>query len=188
MTFKLYTGKGDKGDTGLFGTPDRIPKHDPRLDAIGDVDELNSFIGITIAAMDNKFKEVKDLLIKTQNQLFELGADLATPLSAEGPKIIRIKSSETSDMEKQIDRIQAELKPITKFVLPGGTSDAARLHYARAVCRRAERKAVLLSEKEDINPESVRFLNRLSSLLFGLARLVNQRSSVYETVWESEKP
>lgn len=186
MAFKLYTGTGDKGDTALFGTPERVRKDDPRMEAIGDVDELNSIIGLTIASMNNKFKEFKDILTKIQNQLFELGADLATPMGVKGPKVVRITPSEVAEMEKRVDRIADELKPITKFVLPGGTVDAARLHFARSICRRAERNVVALSKKEEINPEAVRFLNRLSSLLFGLARLVNQRSDVYETVWEGK--
>ena len=186
MVFKLYTGAGDKGDTGLFGGTKRVPKYDPRIDAIGDVDELNSIIGLAISSMDNNFKDIKDGLIKVQNQLFDLGADLATPMDVKNPNIIRVSAGAVSEMEKMIDRISDGLKPITKFILPGGTVDAARLHFARAICRRAERKAVALADKEEINPQAVRYLNRLSSLLFALARWVNERSNVSETVWDSK--
>ncbi len=186
MVFKLYTGKGDKGDTGLFGGTKRVSKSDPRMDAIGDVDELNSILGLAIVSMDNKFKDIKDALTKVQKQLFALGADLATPMDVKNPNIVRMSAGQISEMEKLIDRVANELKPITKFILPGGTVDSARLHFARAICRRAERKVVGLADKEEINPQAVRYLNRLASLLFALARWINERSNVPETVWEGK--
>lgn len=165
---KIYTRTGDDGTTGLVGQI-RVSKTDARIEAIGAVDEANAAIGLACAALDGP---MGDLLRRIQNDLFDLGADLATLEQTEGA--LRIVAAQTAKLERQIDAVNGQLAPLNSFILPGGSEGAARLHVARAVVRRAERRAVALRETgEPINDEAVRYLNRLSDLLFVLCRAAN---------------
>jgi cob(I)alamin adenosyltransferase len=178
---KIYTKTGDQGDTSLFGGQ-RVPKDALRIEAYGTVDELNSVLGLVRA--DCPSPEVDSVLEQIQGELFVLGADLATPRSIQKKAVRRLEPRDTGVLEKQIDRFETSLKPLHNFILPGGTPAAARLHFARTVCRRAERVVVRLSRNEDIGEGGIMFLNRLSDLLFVLARYVNQLSGVSETRWK----
>lgn len=178
---KIYTKTGDKGDTSLFGGQ-RVPKDALRIEAYGNVDELNSVLGIVRA--DNTEPRVEKVLAAVQDVLFHLGADLATPRSVTGKKAVRrIEEKDCLPLEKQIDAIETELRPLRNFVVPGGSPVAARLHFARTVCRRAERSVVRLSRNEDIGDEITVYLNRLSDLLFVLARYANHAAGVPEVKW-----
>lgn len=177
---KIYTKTGDRGDTSLFGGQ-RVPKDALRIEAYGTVDELNSAIGVVRADLDDP--EIDRILEEIQNGLFELGADLATPRSVEKSKIRRIEERDVQGLEKVLDSLDEHLRPLRSFILPGGSPVAARLHCARTVCRRAERVVVRLSRNEDIGEVVMVYLNRLSDLLFVLARAVNQRSGIGEVKW-----
>lgn len=178
---KIYTKTGDKGDTSLFGGQ-RVPKDALRIEAYGTVDELNSVLGIVRA--DNKENEIDSIIDRIQNDLFVLGADLATPRSQSSKSIKRIDAKDSRHLEKTIDQLEEQLKPLKTFILPGGSLVAARLHFARTVCRRAERSAVRLSRNEDIGEGTTIYLNRLSDLLFVLARYANHAAGVSETKWK----
>ncbi len=179
---KIYTKTGDKGDTSLFGGQ-RVPKDALRIDAYGTIDELNSILGIIRA--DNADATIEKVLEHVQGKLFDLGADLATPRSSTSKKQIkRIDSRDAQPLEKAIDSLEPKLKPLRSFILPGGSPVAARIHFARTVCRRAERGIVRLSRHEDIGDAIVVYLNRLSDLLFVLARYANQVADVPETKWK----
>lgn len=167
---KIYTRTGDDGTTGLVDGS-RVAKSDARMAAIGDVDEANSAIGVARVALGAG--EFDDLLARIQNDLFDLGADLATPPEIEGA--LRILQSQVDWLETSIDRMNAELPPLTSFVLPAGEGGAAALHLARAIARRAERSAVAAADAAPVRGEVLRYLNRLSDLLFVAARLVNHR-------------
>ena len=160
-----------------------MPKDALRIEAYGTVDELNSVLGIVRA--DNSDTEIDSVLGRVQNQLFDLGADLATPRSSNSKKIRRIEPSDANALEKLIDSTEANLKPLKSFILPGGSPVAARLHLARTVCRRAERAVVRLSRNEDIGDDITVYLNRLSDLLFVLARRANQLAQVAEIRWKA---
>lgn len=171
---KIYTRTGDDGTTGLVDGS-RSAKHDARIEAIGAVDEANSVLGLAIAALDNAVQ-----LQRIQNDLFDLGADLATPKGAldgegfePGEMVLRIVSAQVDCLEQAIDTANETLEPLTSFVLPGGSEAASRLHVARATVRRAERAMTALAELEPVNPAALRYINRLSDLLFTLARLEN---------------
>lgn len=165
-----YTRNGDDGLTSLFGGR-RLAKSSLRISAIGEVDELNACIGFA-RSLNGKYSK-DSALEKIQRLLFAAGADLATPVDVPS-KTKRIGAEETAWLEKEADEIHNQLKPLKNFILPGGSQRAAALHYARTVCRRAERAIVLLSEKESCNKALLPFFNRLSSLLFVLARLANK--------------
>jgi cob(I)alamin adenosyltransferase len=171
---KVYTKTGDKGETSLVGGA-RVSKASLRVEAYGDVDELNSIIGLSRAALQDG--QIDEALSLIQNDLFTLGADLASPSEIEVP---RIQTSFVEALEELSDRFLAELEPLKEFILPGGSKAGATLHLARTVARRAERRAVKLSEAENVNELAVVYLNRLSDLLFILARVVNRRSEVAE--------
>ncbi len=177
---KIYTKTGDRGDTSLFGGQ-RVPKDALRIEAYGTVDELNSALGL--ARAENTDAQIDRILEGIQNELFELGADLATPQSVEKGKVRRMESKDVQGMEKNIDDLQGRLKPLRSFILPGGSPVAARIHFARTICRRAERAAVRLSRNEDIGDTVIIYLNRLSDLLFVLARYANARAGVPEVRW-----
>lgn len=179
---KIYTKSGDRGDTSLFGGQ-RVPKDAMRIEAYGTVDELNSVLGIVRA--DGPGRDLDAILGNIQDQLFVLGADLATPRSMERKGLRRIGAKEAEFIEETIDRIEHELKPLKSFILPGGCPVAARLHFARTVCRRAERVVVRLSRNEDIGDDCMVYLNRLSDLLFVLARFANHSANVTEVKWKS---
>jgi cob(I)alamin adenosyltransferase len=182
LSVKIYTKTGDKGETSLFAGG-RVYKDAPRVEAYGTVDELNACLGMICAQLSDD--DVVDCLHRVQTELFDLGADLATPLSATTRKDIpRAREQQTLRLEEWIDRYSEGLPELTQFILPSGSLAGATLHFARTVCRRAERLVVTLSRVEEINSEIVRYLNRLSDLLFVLARVVNQRSGIPETTWQ----
>jgi len=164
---KLYTGKGDDGTTGLFGGG-RVRKDDLRIEACGHVDELNCAIGLARGAC------------------FDMGADLATLLSTDAKKVPRMSEDEARTLEQRIDEVCAALAPIENFILPGGCELACRLHQARAVCRRAERACVSLAAAQPVNAHVVIVLNRLSDLLFALARRANQIEGVADVAWRGK--
>lgn len=180
-TLRIYTKTGDKGETGLFGGR-RVSKASPRVEAYGTVDELNAFIGL--ARSYSSESDIRDMLVEIQRNLFELGADLATPIEVQSTRPIpRISDVEVSNVEQAIDRLESKLEPVRRFILPSGHPEAAVLHTARAVCRRAERLVVALSIRESVNPKVIIYLNRLSDLLFEMARTVNARKAVSEAEW-----
>jgi len=181
QSMKIYTRKGDGGDTSLFGGQ-RVPKDAMRIDAYGTVDELNSVIGV--ARCEGSDQEIDVLLGHIQEELFALGADLATPRSLKKDSIRRFETREVHSLERIIDRVEPRLKPLKNFILPGGSPQAARLHLARTVCRRAERAVVRLSRHEDIGKGAVVYLNRLSDLLFVLARYANHVAGLQEKRWK----
>ena len=172
---KIYTRTGDDGSTGLVDGS-RTAKHAARIEAIGAVDEANSAIGLAVLAA----AESADDLRRIQNDLFDLGADLATPKGAldgegfePGEMVLRVVDGQVEWLENAIDTANGKLEPLTSFVLPGGNEAAARLHVARATVRRAERAMTALAQVEPVNPAALRYINRLSDLLFTLARLAN---------------
>src|SRR5215472_13083729 len=169
---RIYTKSGDHGDTGL-GDGSRVPKDHPRVAAYGSVDELNAVLGLLIS-QHPQTAEV-DLLRSIQNDLFDVGADLCLPQAdgeAAGARL-RVRAEQAERLEQTIDRLNAGLAPLTSFILPGGQGPAAWCHLARTVCRRAEREVVTLAHGETINPQAIVYLNRLSDLLFVLARVYN---------------
>ena len=171
---KIYTRTGDAGETGLVDGS-RTPKHDPRIAAIGDVDEANSLIGVALLHISPE-DEAAAMLGRIQNEMFDLGADLATPGSdfTPGEMTLRIVAAQIDRLEREIDALNAGLAPLRSFVLPGGTAAAAHLHVSRAVARRAERTAVAAQAAgTGLNPLALRYLNRLSDHLFTLCRLLN---------------
>lgn len=178
---KIYTKTGDAGETGLYGGT-RVSKTDPRVEAYGTVDELNALLGLARAHLNDV--QVDRTLQELQNALFEVGADLATPLAAKTRgKIVAIDEADVAQLETEIDRYSEELAPLETFVLPGGNASAAALHVARSVGRRAERRVIAVEQREEINPHVRVYLNRLSDLLFVLARIVNMRAGVSESAW-----
>lgn len=172
---KIYTRTGDDGTTGLVDGS-RVAKHDARLAAMGDVDEANSAIGVAIAAIGEDYPA--RLLTTVQNDLFDLGADLATPGDDFEPSVmtLRIVPAQVARLEVAIDAANESLAPLTSFILPGGTPGAAAVHLARAIVRRAERSATVAATQMAINPNAIAYLNRLSDLLFVLAREMNQNA------------
>ncbi|GIV61574.1 cob(I)yrinic acid a,c-diamide adenosyltransferase [Rhodocaloribacter litoris] len=181
---KIYTRTGDAGDTALFGGG-RVQKNHPRIEAYGTVDETNSFIGAARAQLTGRpgHERLDPVLARIQAELFELGADLATPGDAR-PVVPRIQATHIRRLETAIDDFDTELPPLKHFILPGGTPAAAALHVARTVCRRAERRTVELAGAEPTNPHAVVYLNRLSDFLFVAARWVNHQAGLSEAVWK----
>jgi cob(I)alamin adenosyltransferase len=172
---RIYTRTGDKGTTGL-ASGERRKKHDLRVEAYGTVDETNACLGLARLHTEG---EVDAMLSRIQNELFDLGADLATP-ETEKPlpyEPLRILDTQVERLEREIDRLNEALSPLRSFVLPGGSPAAAALHLARTVCRRAERLVVALAEKpgEAVSPAAIKYLNRLSDFLFVASRFVNDR-------------
>jgi cob(I)alamin adenosyltransferase len=191
MATRIYTRSGDAGDTGLFGGR-RVAKSDLRVEAYGAVDELNASLGVARTSITDL--EIDALLRQIQNDLFHVGSDLATPLDGAETKgkitIKRVSRSLAVSLETEIDRFEADLPALTQFVLPGGHPAAAALHFSRTVCRRAERRCVSLARSDEptkqVNPEIIRYLNRLSDLLFVLARTANHRNGVPDVHWNPE--
>lgn len=177
---KIYTRTGDTGETGLLGGV-RVKKYDLRIESYGTVDELNAALGVVRAAQPSQ--RVDQILEHIQNELFGVGAELATPTS-EGAHSGRIEESHVERLEEMIDLCEAELPPLKNFILPGGCPTAAQLHLARTVCRRAERLVVGLSESGPVSPQIIVYLNRLSDLLFVLARFENARTGVPDVKWK----
>ena len=176
---RIYTRAGDAGETSL-GDGTRVPKNDPRVAAYGAVDELNSVVGFALAGqMPDTFRALLEVV---QNDLFDVGADLSVPPGDEGRERLRVAPAQVEALERGCDDVNAGLEPLRSFVLPGGTEAAARLHLARAVCRRAERDALSLSG--EVNPVALAYLNRLSDLLFILARAANLSAGRGEPLWK----
>ncbi len=164
---KIYTRTGDTGTTGLVDGS-RVSKASERMRAIGDVDEANAAVGVAVAALTDD--SLGEQLRRVQNELFDLGADIATPGEVEGA--LRITAGQVERLEREIDSMNAGLEPLRSFILPGGSTEVAALHLARTIVRRAERTAVALSERDRVNPDALAYLNRLSDLLFVSARFV----------------
>jgi cob(I)alamin adenosyltransferase len=175
---RIYTRAGDAGETSL-GDGARVPKTDLRIEAYGTVDELNSFVGLALAG--HLPDEFRPWLERVQNDLFDLGADLSVPLEDDRRERLRVTTEQVERLEELCDLVNERLEPLKSFVLPGGTEAAAQLHVARAVCRRAERLAVALAAEHGVNPAALAYLNRLSDLLFILARAANAGSP--EPLW-----
>ena len=167
---KIYTRTGDAGITGLLG-PERVPKDDARVEAMGAIDELNAALGVTLAAQ--RPKAIRDALLRVQDDLFTVGAELAMPGVGPGSKVPRVTAQHVDRLEAAMDRL--DVGRVKEFLLPRGSEALARLHWARTVARRAERRVVTLSRREAVNPELLRYLNRLSSLLYTMAVWVQGR-------------
>jgi cob(I)alamin adenosyltransferase len=182
---KIYTKQGDDGTTGLFGSS-RVRKDSIRVSAYGDVDELNALLGL--ARSEGPDAELGAMLERIQGELFTLGAQLATPSPEDAPRSVPvITEPHVSQLEHEIDRLDAELPPLKSFILPSGTRLASLLHVCRTVCRRAERSVVTLASSDPVPPLSIQYLNRLSDHLFTLARAANHRAGVSETRWEPNR-
>jgi cob(I)alamin adenosyltransferase len=175
---RIYTRAGDAGETSL-GDGRRVPKTDPRIEAYGTVDELNSLLGLALASSELP-TEFRPWLERIQNELFDLGADLSVPLEDERERL-RVAPEQVEGLEQLCDLVNKRLEPLKSFVLPSGGEAPARLHVARTVCRRAERAAVALGETREINPLTLAYLNRLSDLLFILARAA---AAGNESLWK----
>jgi cob(I)alamin adenosyltransferase len=178
---KIYTKGGDTGETSLFDNT-RVSKADVRVDAYGEVDELNACLGVVRAALDDVDLEQTVMLI--QRELFAVGARLADPSSRIAGRVVKaaVAPEAIQRLEQTIDRLEQELPPLRRFILPGGSSAGAMLHLARTVCRRAERRVVALGA-DAVEPIVVVYLNRLSDLLFVMARAANRRSGIIEIEW-----
>jgi len=166
---KLYTRTGDRGTTGLLG-PGRVPKDDARVEAMGAVDELNAALGVALAAQTEK--RLKDILLRVQDDLFTVGAELAMP-SPGGPKVPRIGAGHVAALEDAMESL--DVGRVTEFILPRGSEALVRLHWARTVARRAERRVVSLSNRDPVSPDLLRYLNRLSSVLYTMAVWLQKR-------------
>lgn len=175
---KIYTRGGDAGETSL-GDGSRVSKLDARIAAFGTVDELNAVVGLVLAGSCPD--EIRSVLLRVQNELFDLGADLSVPMEQEAR--LRVTEEQVDRLEKDCDRFNAELPELKSFVLPGGSEAAAGLHLARTVCRRAEREALVAAGVDTVNPRALVYLNRLSDLLFILARAANDADGHEEPLW-----
>jgi cob(I)alamin adenosyltransferase len=183
MAIKIYTKTGDAGETGLFGGG-RVGKDNPRVEAYGDVDELNAVLGM--ARSVELMPRIDEVLVPIQRDLFAIGALLATPNPEKMREQLakaRVDDDRIAQLEQAIDDSELELEPLKAFIIPGGTPKAAALHVARTVCRRAERRVVRLRQEVDIPQLVVIYLNRLSDLLFVLARVANRRAGAGEVTW-----
>ncbi len=188
MATKIYTRTGDSGDTALFGGG-RVPKHHPRVQAYGDVDELNSSLGVVRSTMPTDLLD--ELFERIQRDLFAIGGHLATPhpekvraaLERATPERAELSVDRIVEFERVIDESTDELEPLRKFILPGGSPKAAALHMSRTICRRAERNVVALAATDEVPELFLIYLNRLSDLLFTLARLANHRAGIGDVTW-----
>jgi len=185
---KVYTRTGDKGETALVGGR-RVPKDDPRIESYGTIDELNAVLGIVRACNDAAkpspaTKRLDQILRQIQNELFDLGSELATPPDAAWEGMIRIGPAQIAVLERTIDECQEDLQPLKSFILPGGGMIAAFLHQARTVCRRAERDILRLMHREPVGESALGYVNRLSDLLFVLSRWMSHRLGEPEYLWE----
>ncbi len=176
---RIYTRGGDRGETSL-GDGTRVSKAHPRIEAFGTIDELNAVLGLALAG--GIPADLAPSVERIQNELFDLGADLSVPLADRRRERLRVSQRQVARLEELCDRTNAALEPLRSFVLPGGTDAAALLHVARTVCRRAERRVAALAEQEAVNPAALAYLNRLSDLLFILARSANAGRS--EPLWK----
>jgi cob(I)alamin adenosyltransferase len=181
---KIYTKTGDDGSTSLF-SGGRVPKFHLRVEAYGTVDELNSILGV--ARAQHPSAATDRYLTRIQHQLFNLGADLATPLDARTSYVVRVDAAQVAWLETSIDALTADLPPLTAFILPGGSSATAHIHVARTVCRRVERLVTQLSETEALGEHVLPYLNRLSDFFFTLARWENRQAGVPDVVWSKSE-
>ncbi len=180
---RIYTRTGDDGSTGL-GDGARVPKTHPRIDAYGSVDELNAHIGVALAS--TPAADLMPELQRIQNELFHAGSDLCVPEPAkQSMPVPRVEARHVIALERLMDTLSESLEPLENFILPGGTAAAAALHAARCVCRRAERDVLRLAALEPVNPEVLRYLNRLSDALFVMARYDNHAAGRAEPLWDS---
>ena len=179
---KIYTGTGDGGETGLFGGG-RVPKDHARVEAYGSLDEVNSALGLLASHLD---RDLAGVVQAMQHTLFDIGAELATPGPGPG-RVPPVDAGAVAVLERLIDGWEAELEPLRTFILPGGNHVAALCHLARSLARRAERRTVTLARAESVNPEILRYLNRLSDCLFVLARLLNRRAGIADVRWEGRQ-
>lgn len=180
---RIYTRTGDSGTTGLFGGG-RVRKDSTRVDAYGEVDELNACVGVALSSTEDEWMCTR--LSRVQNDLFAIGAHLATPVTSEDrprPSLPALPDDRIAEFEQWMDEASAQLAPLRSFILPGGTPAAALLHHARTVCRRAERRVVALAASDDVTPGIIVYLNRLSDFLFVAARFANARAGVTDTPW-----
>lgn len=177
---KIYTRTGDDGTTGLLGAA-RVSKHDARVEAYGSVDELNAALGV--ARSGDPKGPLDAELAAIQSALFQLGAELATRDESALQKLSRVADDQVTELERLIDRLERDLAPLANFILPGGSPPGSQLHFARTVCRRAERRVTALAQNESVDPRLVRYLNRLGDLLFVMARWRNHHAGVAETMW-----
>ena len=175
---KIYTRTGDDGTTGL-GDGSRTQKDSLRVEAYGTVDELNSALGVVIAGTGNE--DLSSVLLDVQHDLFDLGGELCIP----GTELIGDRHIER--LERELDRLNAELPPLKDFILPGGSAVAAQAHLARTICRRAERRVISLARHEEVNEPAIRYLNRLSDLMFVVARTLARASGVGEILWDHDR-
>lgn len=184
---RVYTRQGDAGQTSLAGGQ-RVPKDGLRISAYGDVDELNAFLGVArVTASEAGLVELSAILLRVQHELFNLGSILATLPQDVHPKQARITDADIARLESEMDRCNEELEPLRSFVLPGGSRLNAELHICRTVCRRAERQCVALARVEEVPPEAVRYLNRLSDALFVWSRWASHGTGAPETLWEPNR-
>jgi len=177
---RIYTRTGDDGTTGLLGAP-RVPKHDARVEAYGSVDELNAALGV-VRSLD-PHGPLDAEMASIQSSLLWVGAELATTDAAMLHKLSRVADTHVTELEQLIDRLEQELPPLSNFILPGGSPPGAQLHFARTICRRAERRVTALAQSAGVEPRLVRYLNRLGDALFVMARWCNYRSGAGETTW-----
>ena len=178
---KIYTKTGDDGTTGLYGG-ERVAKDSLRVECYGTVDELNSIIGLVNSEVNTD--SINQLLLEIQNKLFTMGGELATPFNKSEMNKVRLGNDDVLLLENSIDKYEAELESLKQFILPGGTKGASLLHYARSVCRRTERLVTSLSKIEKISDVILIYLNRLSDLLFVLARFENNVNQIPDIPWE----
>ena len=175
---KIYTRTGDKGTTGLAGG-ERIDKDSPRIEAIGDIDELNSVIGLLLT--ESVPEEIQAILLDVQHRLFDIGGGLSIP------DVEMAANNLVQEMEQSMDRMIDQLQPLKEFILPGGTRTAALCHLARSVCRRAERHLIALNRREPVGEFPLQYLNRLSDLLFVIARTLNKNAGKDDIYWQSQR-
>ena len=193
---RVYTRTGDGGETALVGGA-RVPKDSPRIVAYGTLDELNAAVGLARVFNAERLAEggpgaahhawLDEVLKKVQNQIFDLGSELATPPAAAYEGMFRVSEAEVTELERLMDHCQRDLDPLKSFVLPGGGPIQGFLHQARTVCRRAERRVVTLARNESVRPQVVHYLNRLSDLLFVFARVLARASGHGEVLWQHER-
>jgi cob(I)alamin adenosyltransferase len=193
---RVYTKTGDKGQTSLVGGK-RVPKDSPRIEAYGTIDELNSVVGLARVFNDENLEAgdahqfLNEVLCRIQDELFDLGSELATPPEQFKEGMYRVGDDEIERLEQWIDQCQEDLEPLKSFILPGGGRIGAYLHQCRTVCRRAEREILRLSREEEINPSMIKYVNRLSDLFFVLSRWIAKQTGEPEYLWQRglrEKP
>lgn len=188
---KIYTKSGDLGETSLWGGA-RVKKSHPRVNAYGTLDEANSMLGLALSHLplpdptSTALNDVRDRVTRVQSELFQVGTELATHVGTQNP-VVKVGEKEITQLEHEIDAMEATLEPLKNFILPGGSSSGAAFHLARTIVRRAERECVDLAQNEPIRPDVVQYLNRLSDYLFVTARFVNHEQKLHETKWMPPK-